>query len=423
MRRFALPAAALALLLAVLLVILSAVARPTAPSGDGARTRVEQVDTSAYPEITLYISAADESGAPRLDLGRDDFAITEDGQQVAISGFGAAGAEAVSTALVIDRSGSMDEDDKMDGAQEAALAFVELMRPGDRAALVAFNDEVRLAQEFTTSADELEEAIEDLDADSGTALYDAVVEGVELLRDEPSRRLLLVLSDGQDSRESEERDERPYGSDRTLEEAIAYAVEAGQPVAVVGLGERGSSGDDGIDEEVLRQIAEATGGRYFYAPRADELAVLYAGLAADVQQEYRLTYVSPRPFYDGTRRDIRVSVGGLEAAGAYTERHLINVTSSPLVGLVLLLPLAGLLALPALLRRRAARAAPTPVVGSYQPAGAAPVLMTSTGAAVPAGAPTAPATADVRRCAACAAPLRATARFCSRCGADQGERL
>jgi hypothetical protein len=189
----------------------------------------------------------------------------------------------------------------------------------------------------------------------------------------------------------------------------------------VGLGERGSSGDDGIDEEVLRQIAETTGGRYFYAPRADELSVLYAGLAADVQQEYRLTYISPRPFYDGTQRDIRVSVGGLEVAGGYTERHLINVTSSPLVGVVLLLPLAGLLALPSLLRRRGARAAPAPLVGSYQPTGAAPVLMTSAGSATPPQPP-APAAAEIRRCAACDTPLRAGARFCSRCGAVQGER-
>ncbi len=421
MRRLALPAAALALLLAVLLVIISAIARPPAAPPASGQTRVEQVDTSAYPEITLYISAVDDSGAPKLNLTRDDFVITEDGQPVEIAEFGGPGAESVTTVLVIDRSGSMEEEDKIEGARDAAAAFVDMMRPGDRAALIAFNDKVRLVQEFTADEDELEEAIERLRPDNGTALYDAVVEGVELLRNEPGRRLLLVLSDGQDCSVPFDSCPDDAGSRHTLEEAIAYAQEAGQPVAVVGLGERGSSGDDGIDETVLKQIAEATGGRYFYAPRADELSVLYAGLAADVQREYRLTYISPRPFYDGTRRDIRVSVGGLEAAGGYTERHLINVTSHPLVGVVLLLPLVGLLVLPGMLARRKRRAAPAPLVGSYQPAGSTPVLMTAAGSTTPPAAP-APVAAEPRRCTNCDTPLRPTARFCSRCGAAQGER-
>jgi Ca-activated chloride channel family protein len=410
------------LLLAVLLIVVSALVAPRAAPADQGLARIAQVDASAYPEITLYLSATDESGAPRTDLGRDDFVITEDGQPVTIADFGAAGAGSVTTALVIDRSGSMDEDDKIDGAREAAAAFVELMGPGDRAALLAFNDEVRVDQRFTENADELLDAIDDLDAEDGTALYDGVMAGVELLRDEPGRRLLVVLSDGQDSRESDDPREHPSGSEHTLEEAIAAAEAAGQPVAVIGLGERGNDGDEGIDEEVLRQIAAETGGSYFYAPRADELAALYTGLAADVQREYRLTYVSPRPFYDGTRRDIAVSVGGEQAAGGYTERHLINVVSSPLVGVVLLVPLAGLLAVPAVLRRRSARAVPAPMVGSYQPQGAQPVLMTAAGPHSPPTLPAIPVSAEARRCSSCGAPLRATARFCSGCGASQGGR-
>jgi len=170
---------------------------------------------------------------------------------------------------------------------------------------------------------------------------------------------------------------------------------------------------------VLQQLADETGGRYLYAPQAGELAGLYTDLAAAVQREYRLSYISPRPFYDGTRRDIRVSVGGVEAAGGYTERHLINVVSSPLVGVALLVPLAGLLLLPVALRRRAQGRVPAPLVGSYQPDGAAPILVTSSGpATVPATDPTT-IVADVRRCASCATPLRASARFCSRCGAAQ----
>lgn len=420
MRRALLPAVVLALLVAVALMLSSALARPGSPAVDGA-ARVEQVDTSAYPAITLYVSVRDEEGRPVTGLSSADFAVTEDGAPVELAEFAGGGAAPVSAALVIDRSGSMEDDDKIDGAREAAAAFVELMRPGDRAALIAFNEDVELVEPFSDNPAELNAAIGRLRADGGTALYDAVAAGVELLRDEPGRRLLLVLSDGQDCSARFDSCPNEFGSERTLAEAIALAQEAGQPVAVVGLGDRAAAGQSGIDEAVLRRIAEETGGRYFYAPRAEELAGLYAGLAGDVQQEYRLTYVSPRPFYDGTRRDIQVRAGASVASGDYTERHLINVVSSPLVGLVLLAPLAGLLVLPSALarRRRAAslRAAPAAPAEAVSGAAGAPAL----GAVIVPDieAPPRSAVPAPRRCASCGAPLRETARFCPSCGATQ----
>ncbi len=425
MRRALLPAALLALLLAAALIVASALARPAPAPLAGGAARVEQVDASAYPQITLYVSVADEAGRPLLGLGADAFAVSEDGVPVEVAEFGGGGAGLVTSALVVDRSLSMEDEAKLAGAQEAAAAFVELMRPGDRAAVLPFNDAVGRAAPFTADQDELREAISRLRADGGTALYDAVVAGVELLRDAPGRRLLVVLSDGQDCSTPFDACPDEYGSERTLDEAIAYAQAAGQPVAVVGLGERAGGDRDGIDEAVLQQIAAETGGRYFYAPRAGDLAELYADLAGDVQGEYRLSYVSPRPFYDGTRRDIRVQAGASVAAGGYTERHLINVVSDPLVGLVLLTPLVGLLALPAALRRRRER------VGASGPAvagGVAPLETASALAAPAMAASSAYAAAVVvapgmalegRRCASCGGALRATARFCSACGTTQ----
>lgn len=415
-------------LLMVLLIIFIAVGSLRAGTGPGSaagRVQVTQIDPAAYPQITLFVSARDSSGALRSDLTRADFAITEDGQPVDLIDFGGAGGESISTALVIDRSGSMKEEDKIDGAREAATAFVDLLRPGDRAALIAFDSEVDLRQPFTDNQQQLLRSIEQLQPDGGTALYDSVVTGVDLLRDQPGRRVLLVLTDGQDMRDSPDFRDRNYGSEHTLDEAIAYAEAAGQSVYIVGLGDRGSSGDAGIDETVLTRIADGTGGQYFYAPRADELADLYTDLAGAIQNEYRLAYVSPRPYYDGTRRDIQVTVAGIAIASSYTERHLINVSSSPLVGLVLLLPLAGLLIVPVLLRRRpSAIAMPeTPRSSAASP----PALATATPSLGPGAVIFAPEAATPtivdrpRHCQSCDAPLRSGARFCSRCGAAQSQ--
>jgi VWFA-related protein len=405
------------MLLVLLLLLLPAV---PAYAQAGNSARVTQVDSSRYPDVTLYVSVTNPAGQPVGGLTARDFTVSEDGQPVTVSGFVGGGAGAVATALVIDRSGSMAESGKLDGAKDAARAFVEQMRPGDRTALIAFSSDTRVLQPFTADQASLLDAIDRIEPDGGTALYDGVAAGVDTLATVPGRRALLVLTDGQDCRDSSVCPAR-YGSHRSLAQAIGYASAKAQPAYVVGLGERGSDDTDGIDEPVLRQIAEQTGGEYFYAPSADQLATLYRRLSSDLQQEYALTYRSPRPYYDGTRRDIRVSVGGAPAAaGGYVERHLINVRSDPRVGLLLLLPILGALLLPAIVRGRARRPAPS--------AASVPIVVDAPGEP---GAPAVGATIvqppavvvippDVPRCSSCDAPLlRAGARFCAECGAAQ----
>lgn len=356
------------------------------------RVSITQVDTSDYPQVALYVRVHDPAGSLERDLGRADFSIIEDGVAVPVADFVGAGGSAIRSVLVIDRSGSMDEGNKIDGARDAAQAFVGMVRSDDQVALIGFNDQVVVLEPFTDDQAILEAAIRRLRADGGTALYDSIVEGVDLLRDQPGRRALLVLTDGQDCRDLDSCPD-DAGSSHTLAEAIAYANAANQPVTLIGLGQRGSSGDDGIDERVLQRIATETRGSYAYSPDAAALTDLYREIAGGLQSEYRLTYHSPRPFYDGTRRDIRVVVAGEQAAATYTERHLITITAHPLVGLALLLPLLGLLFVP--------RWLPKPSSAS-----AATVLPVKEELPTP-------------HCIQCEAPLRAGARFCGRCGTPQ----
>jgi len=407
----------LILVLFALLPIFSS-ASPS-PASNQAPARVTQVDTQHYPDLTVYVGVTGTDGRPVGGLTAKDFAVTEDGQPVTIADF-AGGAGPISTVLVIDRSGSMDENDKIEGAQAAARAFVEQMRPGDQTELITFNQRSSVAERFTGSTGQLLRAIDDIEADGGTALYDSMVAGVDALKNAGGRRALLLLTDGQDCRDSSTCPDN-YGSNRSLEQAIAYAEQQNQPVYVIGLGERGGDEQDGIDESVLQRIAGETSGEYFYAPGADQLADLYRRLSAGMQQEYTLTYRSPRPFYDGTRRDIRVSVGGAPAAaGAYVERHLIDVRSDPRVGLLLLLPILGALLAPTLLRRRTAndQQLPTPVSTAHVPIEIETAPAVGSTIVQPRSVVVIPS--DVARCTTCDAPLlRAGARFCADCGAAQ----
>src|SRR5262245_30261420 len=116
----------LVVLLVILLPLFRAAA-PTAAPGSGP-AHIAQVDTAHYPDVTLYVGVTGPDGRPVGGLAARDFAVTEDGQPVQIADF-AGGAGPISTVLVIDRSGSMEENDKIEGAQDAARAFVDQMRP------------------------------------------------------------------------------------------------------------------------------------------------------------------------------------------------------------------------------------------------------------------------------------------------------
>ncbi len=416
---------ALALILLLLLVTSGATARAQEPSHD---VRVTQVDTSDYPQVTVYVAVDDATGGAAMGgLRQQDFTVTEDGAPVELVNVQGGGSVPINTALVIDRSGSMVHDGKMEGARDAARTFVGQMHHDDKTTLIMFSNHTDIIYRLSSDTDTLRRKIDSIRSGGGTALYDSIVQGVDELDKVSGRRVLLVLTDGQDSGGLS-------GSRHSLREAIAYANDHDQPVYVVGLGERGS---DGIDEAVLQQIARETHGEYFYAPGADDLIGLYGRLSSSLHEEYALTYHSPRPFYDGTRRDIVVQVGAASSVGGYTEQHSINVHSDALVGVLLLVPLVVLLLLPVV-----APAILPPFLrdvrsgggdggdggGGRPPAESVPIGYAATGnvsagSTENAGYHTAAAapgsSVGERFCSACGKPLRPGSRFCGICGARQ----
>ena len=192
-----------------------------------------------------------------------------------------------------------------------------------------------------------------------TAWYDGVYDSVDLIATLEGRRSVILLSDGIDCREDWWLRLFGNGSSHTLDEAIQHAHDADIPVYTIGFGQRATQevGNEGFDEVKLQRVAAETGGKFYHAPDAEELKRLYQSLSVEMQKEYVLAYHSPRPTYDGTRRDIVVTVqrgsGGPEVTtgGRYLEQHLINIRSDPMLFVAFLLPLLLLLFSPAAVSR------------------------------------------------------------------------
>jgi Ca-activated chloride channel homolog len=110
--------------------------------------------------------------------------------------------------LLIDTSGSMQDEDKIGQARAAALKFLDEMDPGNRVGLVTFSDSIipRVGlSSFETVRDDLDANINGLRADGGTALFDALASVISDLNQETASeriRAVVVLSDGEDTASS-----------------------------------------------------------------------------------------------------------------------------------------------------------------------------------------------------------------------------
>ncbi len=269
---------------------------------------VTQVDQSHFPQIEVYVSVTDTAGSPVRNLSPDAFRIQQNGKPVSLLSASRAGEQGpVSTVLVIDHSGSMSFGGKMDGARQAAATFVNLMRPGDKTALVQFDTEIDTLQPLTEDKNALLTAIQKITPRGNTELYDALAQAGKYLEASSGRRAIIVVTDGMDN-----------ASKINRETLLQQVGAGGYSIYTIGLGNRaaGYGNQEGIDETTLRDIARATMGTYSYAPDASQLAALYQQLSLLIQNEYKLTYTSPDPYHDGLKRELVVTAPGAGASRA-----------------------------------------------------------------------------------------------------------
>ena len=214
----------------------------------------------------------------------------------------------VTTMLVIDISGSMDKNDKIGAAKEAAKSYVNGMRSGDQAGLITYDTQVYTVQPITTDVAALTSAIDGLQTGSDTAMYNALIEAEKALESVSGRKAIIVLTDGMDNQSSS-----------TAADVISGISESGLSISAIGFGDTTVTGQAGLDEAGLQSLAEGTGGQYAFASDAQTLNTLYQQYGESLQSEYSITYISPSTLRDGINRNLTVSLSevGVTAEGAY----------------------------------------------------------------------------------------------------------
>jgi VWFA-related protein len=253
----------------------------------------EEVDVDF---VELYTTVLDRAGRPVEGMEQKDFTVTEDGTRQEIARFERVTDLPIHATVALDVSASMEG--SVAQAREAALQFLqETIRPKDRASVVLFNDRPTLTTKFTSDHTKLAGGLAGIKAERGTALYDTIVFTLYYNNGIKGQRAVLVLSDGKDE-----------GSRFSYEDAIEYARRAGVTIYMIGLGED-------VEKKKMEKIAEETGGRFFQAGSADQLAGIYATIEKELRSKYLIAYQSTNTSggTDFRAVDLKVGKSGLEA--------------------------------------------------------------------------------------------------------------
>src|ERR1043165_3465825 len=324
--------------------------KPQTQSKDQTTAPPEEVDAGDIVKVnttlvTIPVSVMDRDGRYVPNLQKDDFRIWEDGVEQEVAFFQSVD-KPFSVVLMLDTSPSTQF--RLEDIQDAAISFINQLRPDDRVMVVSFNDDIKILSEFTTDRSKLQRAIQRAHTGDGTRLYDAVdmVMNQQLSRIQ-GRKAIVLFTDGVDTT-SKRADYQSNMMDAQELDALVYTVQydtsqdmnsgnypsgggqidvwgtilggifgggrhggyprggGGYPRGGGGYPRGSSRGDYELADHYLREIADETGGREYRADTLQNMSVAFANVAEELRRQYSIGYYPKRPAQPGDRRQIKV---------------------------------------------------------------------------------------------------------------------
>jgi Ca-activated chloride channel family protein len=175
--------------------------------------------------------------------------------------------------------------DRLDAAKKAGADFVDAVDADVEVGLISFSGTVDVAVEPTVDRQRLTQAIDALQLGKGTAIGDAIATGVRILqRDQTTKDspgTLVVLSDGETTQGMPTIDGAQIAADAKVP---VYTIAFGTDHGTIDNPDTGEVDPVPVKLDELQGAADATGGKAYVAPSADELAKAYTDIRANLKQ-------------------------------------------------------------------------------------------------------------------------------------------
>lgn len=273
--------------------------------------REQDPDTVTIPinRVRLPITVVDKKGNFVPGLTKNDFFIFEDRVPQQIETFSDDLGESLPLYVAVLMDTSPSTAGKLKFEQESAMNFIQtVVRPRrDRVLFATFDHEINLRQDFTDKLDLLDRAVFSVKKTGNqTALFDAVWQFCdEKLRSVVGRRVLVVITDGEDTYSRANIRDAIDIAQRTETTIFAISTKAGFVAAVPGV-EAGQVKDK-KDRELVT-LAEETGGTAFFTGDMLSLERSFTKISKELRAQYLVTYKPINDRYDGSFRKVDVKL-------------------------------------------------------------------------------------------------------------------
>jgi Ca-activated chloride channel family protein len=245
--------------------------------------------------ISVTATVVDREGNLVAGLPREAFEVFEDGEPQPIVQFTNERVP-LSLALLLDVSDSMYGQRLVDARAAVERFLFDLLDPEDEFSVLAFNHEPVSLTPWTRVRGLVRHALESLRASGATALYDAVLTALPLMETRSRQRAsVLIISDGADT--ASDAALRDVRSALVRSDAFVYAIAIDPPAR--------RPINETVNVTALNEITGGNGGNTAIVHEPAGLIEATARIAEELNSQYVLAYVSPRPA-DGKYHSIRV---------------------------------------------------------------------------------------------------------------------
>ncbi|HLX83859.1 MAG TPA: VWA domain-containing protein [Terriglobales bacterium] len=271
------------------------------------------------PVVSLDVLVTTKDGQTIPGLKQDNFKILEDGQPQKIATFGQT--EAPITAVLLVEFASTNYDFMVE-ALNASYAFANTLKKNDWVSVISYDMKPQILVDFTQDKREVIGALNQLRIPgfAETNLFDALFDTIDRIDRIEGKKYIILVTTGYDSF-SRLTFDKILKKVKSTKDITIYPVSVGfmareycevHHCQTRSMGIHTTSLDYDQADNEMRTFASLTGGRAYFPRFQGELPQLFGEVAADIRNQYSISYHPTNPKLDGTYRKLKVELQGPE---------------------------------------------------------------------------------------------------------------